>query len=916
MSHTKFARLIFLCGLVAVMAAVSIPAGVARVFVSDSSDDVFRKWNEGITANTAQALANGNASDICVDDTHVYVLENPFIGNRVVHRYTGYNTNVSTVSRVLRDTDGTALGASTAMVIDGDDLYVADDGNNEVLRYSLATAMGAGGNYSAIDSFPFAGGNAQAQGMAVDDTYIYIADAEDGIIYRYLKSAPGTPDASSELRSAADISLVGNFLIGFIQGIAVEDGALYVAFDVTFIDDNVVIYNDIDALYANPGTPILANSDNPLDAASDNSTGVGVNPAPSVVSIVPTGANPSGAASVTFLVTFSEAVTGVGVADFAVTLTGTLAGVTVTSTGADTGNTRTVTVNTGTGSGTIRLDFLDDNTVVDIGAVPTGGAFNTGGVHTIDHDPPTVAIGAPSVTDTNTGPVDFGVTYTGATAINLTPGDVTLNTTGSANGTIGVLNGTTATPTVQITAITGDGTIGITIAAGTSQDGASNTDTGAGPSATFNVDNTAPTVGIGAPSVTDTNTGPVDFGVTYTGATAINLTPGDITLNTTGSANGTIGVLNGTTATPTVQITAITGDGTIGITIAGGVATDAAGNADAGAGPSTTFVVDNTGPSAGIGAPSAALAMGGPIDYAVTYAGATSINLTPGDVSLNTTGSATGTIGVLNGTTSTPTVQISAITGDGTIGITLAGGVASDGVNTDAGAGPSTTFTVDNTDPNTTAITPSTAGPVNSAAMVSSEVTFDEDVINFVPGDVIINHVGTAGGNVAVSGTGTSWTVGIDGVTGDGFYTIQIMTGVGVEDLAGNGLGSSTTGASVEIDNTPPVVFMIAPLDLAVIDIEFLDASAMGAGVLDPANYTITGAGQGTLAANPDSVVHVSGNTYQLTWSAGQSIFGQLISIEVSDTVEDAAGNAIIPTSGDSASSFAVPAQLTLFSTN
>jgi len=107
------------------------------------------------------------------------------------------------------------------------------------------------------------------------------------------------------------------------------------------------------------------------------------------------------------------------------------------------------------------------------------------------------------------------------------------------------------------------------------------------------VDNTPPTVAIGPPSVADTNAGPVDFALTYTGADTVNLTAGDVTLNTTGETSGTVSVLDGTTTAPTVRVSAVTGDGTLGITITGGAASDLAGNLDAGAGPRGTAPARN-----------------------------------------------------------------------------------------------------------------------------------------------------------------------------------------------------------------------------------------------------------------------------------------------------------------------------------
>ena len=70
----------------------------------------------------------------------------------------------------------------------------------------------------------------------------------------------------------------------------------------------------------------------------------------------------------------------------------------------------------------------------------------------------------------------------------------------------------------------------------------------------------------------------------------------NITLNATGTANGTVAV-TGSGLTCTVTISNITGDGSLGISIAAGTASDLAGNMAPATGPSATFIVDNTGPT-------------------------------------------------------------------------------------------------------------------------------------------------------------------------------------------------------------------------------------------------------------------------------------------------------------------------------
>ena len=138
------------------------------------------------------------------------------------------------------------------------------------------------------------------------------------------------------------------------------------------------------------------------------------------------------------------------------------------------------------------------------------------------------------------------------------------------------------------------------------------------------MDNTAPTISIGAPSAS------------YRGRRARHL-HGDLRRRELqfqqpgrgqhhperdghGQRHGRS--VTGSGLTYTVTISSITGNGTLGISIAAGTASDLAGNLAPAAGPSATFMVDNTAPTISIGAPSASYAAGGPVTYTVTYADA------------------------------------------------------------------------------------------------------------------------------------------------------------------------------------------------------------------------------------------------------------------------------------------------------
>ncbi len=465
----------------------------------------------------------------------------------------------------------------------------------------------------------------------------------------------------------------------------------------------------------------------------------------------------------------------------------------VTISGSGT-TSRTVTVGSLSGSGTIGISIAA-GTGEDF-AGNTTGPMGPSTTFTVDAIPPGISIGAPSASLTNTGPVSYTVTYSGASSVTLAPGDVTLNTMGTATGTVSVSGSGTLSRTVSISSVTGDGTIGISIAAGTATDGVGNPAPAAGPSATFTVDNTPPTVSIGPPSTTYTSIGPVSYTIAYTGATNVTLNSSKIVLNSTGTATGSISVSGSGTTTRTVTINNITGDGTLGISLLSNTANDAVGNPAPTAGPSATFDVDSTPIAVSIEAPSAAVTRNGPVDYTVTYDNVLTITLGTADVTLNRTGTANGTVSVSSAKADgsfTRTVTISSITGDGTLGISIAPDTATDTAGFSApGAGPSTTFTVDNTPPSLAVSSPSNS--ITDSIPVSYTLTYTgASAVTLSPADISLVSTGTATGAVSVSGTGnTTRVVTISSISGVGTLSIAIAADTAV-DGAGNSAAAATS---------------------------------------------------------------------------------------------------------------------------
>jgi gliding motility-associated-like protein len=174
--------------------------------------------------------------------------------------------------------------------------------------------------------------------------------------------------------------------------------------------------------------------------------------------------------------------------------------------------------------------------------------------------------------------------------------------------------------------------------------------------------------------------------------------------------------VSGSGTTYTVTVGSITGTGTLRLDVnrTGDAITDLAGNTlTTGFTGGDTYTIDNTPPTATIGAPSVASISGngsGSVTYSLTYADANfnTSAVSPSNITLNRTGTATGTIGV-SGSGTSYTITISSITGAGTLGISVAPGLASDlAGNTDAGAGPSATFNVISSDASLSKLTVST----------------------------------------------------------------------------------------------------------------------------------------------------------------------------------------------------------------
>lgn len=414
-----------------------------------------------------------------------------------------------------------------------------------------------------------------------------------------------------------------------------------------------------------------------------------------------------------------------------------------------------------------------------------------------------VGVSAPSPASTRSGPVEYVVTYPGATSVTLAQADVTIVNAagGTVTGTIAVQNtAETVVKKVVLSSLSGSGQAYITLAAGTALFGdvPANAVTQTIP---FTVDNEAPTLAVSAPAPAATATGPVVYTVTYTGADVIALNPSMVTPVLTGTAGvGNIAV-SGTGNTRQVTLSNITGAGTVGISIAAGSATDNAGNASVAA-SGAAATVDAVAPTLTVLGPTPVLANGtSTVVYTLTYddnyPATLAITLDAGDITVVPSAGATTTATMTIQETGTLTreIRLTNIQGDGQAHLEIAAGSASDGAGNPAPAKITGSFTADTTPP---------GAPVVSGASPTNDTT--------------PNWTWTSGGGgngtyrrAFSDGAGTPWVE-----TTETTYTPSTPLAPGVHrlyvqerDVAGNWSASGTR--AITIDVTPPQV-NVSPL--------------------------------------------------------------------------------------------------------
>jgi hypothetical protein len=170
-----------------------------------------------------------------------------------------------------------------------------------------------------------------------------------------------------------------------------------------------------------------------------------------------------------------------------------------------------------------------------------------------------------------------------------------------------------------------------------------------------------------------------------------------------------------------------------------------------------------------------------------------------------------GTLSAISGsgTTRTATFTPSANVNGGTASISVAAGSYADAAGNAGGGGSTPSLSFDTLAPQVMSIT-RVGSETSNATSVQYTVIFDSSVTGVDASDFQLTGTGT--GTVAgVTGSGTTYTVTVNDVSGDGTLRLDLKnTGTGITDAAGNAAPGFTGGQTYIFDHTAPIVTSVA----------------------------------------------------------------------------------------------------------
>ena len=388
----------------------------------------------------------------------------------------------------------------------------------------------------------------------------------------------------------------------------------------------------------------------------------------------------------------------------------------------------------------------------------------------------------------------------------------------------------------------------------------------------YNIDRTAPVVTLGSAAPDPTNTPVIPVTATLS-EPSTSFASEDIT-----PTNATVSDFSGSGTSYSFNLIPA-GQGLVSAAVQSDVFTDAAGNGNVASSPlSRTY--DSVSPTVTLDSPAPDPTNISLIPVTVTLS-EPSTNFTEEDIALTN-----ATVSGFSG--SGTSYSFSLVPADqGLVSATVPADAFVDAAGNENVASSPLSRTYDSVSPTLT-LDSAAPDPTNTSP-IPVTVILSEPSTSFASEDITPTNATVSG----FSGSGTSYSFNLV-PAGQGLVLAMIQAGT-FTDAAGNGNVASSP-LSLKYDTVSPTISSVVVASGMTVDVTF--SEAMGAGATDASNYSLSGSGQGSLAANPATVHAQSGTTYRLTWSSGDMVEGGDITIIVDD-VCDLAGNLIgTPKSG------------------
>lgn len=537
---------------------------------------------------------------------------------------------------------------------------------------------------------------------------------------------------------------------------------------------------------------------------------------PTVTSIVRASPNPTNSVTVNYAVNFSESVSGVDASDFVLASTN-ISGASIVSVNGS-GTSYTVSVNTGTGSGTLRLDLIDNDSIININGsaldgIETGnGNFSNGESYSLDKTPPTaISIVRAGPSPSHETSVDFIVTFS-EPITGLSAADFTLNTTNIGNAIISSMNGSGTSYVVTVNTGNGNGTIRLDLSDNDNVvdfsgnklggDGAGNGSFVNGE--IYNIEKSIPNViSIVRANANPTNAFSVDFVVTFSEAvTGVDET--DFYPSTANINNASVSAVNGSGNIYFVSVQTGFGDGTVRLDL---VDDDSIVNGtgytlgDSGLGNGNfpngeSYTLDKTAPIVtSIIRSSTNPSTSSSVDFIVSFSEAV-ISVDGTDFSLNLVNISNASINSVTEANPFYVVNVNTGDGSGTIRLDVAGGIT-DLVGNQLGNGNYTSgeiYDIEKSAPSVTSIINASPSP-SGASSVDFIVTFSESVSGVDTSDFAVSATNIISASVlAVNNFDPFYIVTVNTGVGTGTIRLDLFDNDSILDISGNMLGGGGQG--------------------------------------------------------------------------------------------------------------------------